>query len=212
MFEDIFKRFDRELPALTQFVINLSNRFTSYILYFAFFVIILIIFIRLVRKKDWYRQFISNMILRIPVFGKLIRMIHLSRFCLSMELLMSSRTPLLNAIQLIKKMITFYPINSSLNHIEQEILHGNSLHQSLSGFKIYDKRMISLIKVAEEVNQLDVVFRRLKDQYTNEIDYQTSIIGSIMEPFMIIFIGLFVGMILISMYLPMFQLSTGVGF
>ena len=212
MFEDVFNRYGIELPTLTRFVIKLSNGFSGYFLYFILFTILLVFIIRVIRKKTWYRKSVSHIAIHIPVFGKLIRKIHLARFCLIMELLMSARTPLLNAIQLIKKMITFYPIQHSLTLVENDILKGSSFYESLGKFKIYDKRMISLIKVAEEVNQLDKVFSRLKDQYSSEIEYQTGIISTIMEPLMIVFIGSFVGLILISMYLPMFKLSTGMGF
>jgi type IV pilus assembly protein PilC len=72
--------------------------------------------------------------------------------------------------------------------------------------------MISLVKVGEEVNQLYSVFNRLKNQYMEEVDYQTSMISNILEPLMIIFVGIFVGIILVSMYLPIFKLSTSFGY
>jgi len=211
MFQDVFQRYGKELPALTKLVIRISRGFSTYFFIFLVMTILFILLVRFIRNKQWYRRIISNLLLHIPVFGKLIRKVHLSRFCLAMELLMSSHTPLLQAVHLIKKMISFYPISHSLDNIQEDILHGKSLHESMSNFKIYDRRMISLIKVAEEVNQLDKVFERLKDQYNSEIEYQTGIISTIMEPLMIIFIGIFVGIILISMYLPMFQLSSGFG-
>ncbi len=71
--------------------------------------------------------------------------------------------------------------------------------------------MLSLIKVAEEVNQLDVIFGKLAKQYGDEVEHQTSLIGSLIEPVMIIFLGLLVAVILIAMYLPLFQLSSSVG-
>ena len=69
-----------------------------------------------------------------------------------------------------------------------------------------------MIKVAEETNQLDVIFRSLKDQYNTEVEQRTTILGNLLEPVLIIFISVFVGLILVSMYLPMFKLSTSIGF
>lgn len=109
-------------------------------------------------------------------------------------------------------MIEFYPIKISLEVIEKDIMKGKSFHESLSQFNIYEKKMISLVKVGEEVNQLYSVFNRLKNQYMEEVDYQTSMISNILEPLMIIFVGIFVGFILVSMYLPIFKLSTSFGF
>ena len=78
----------------------------------------------------------------------------------------------------------------------------------MSAFSIYPKRMTSLIKVGEEVNQLENFFEKIAFQYNEEVEHQTSMISSMIEPFMIIFLGLIVGFILIAMYLPLFQLST----
>ena len=71
--------------------------------------------------------------------------------------------------------------------------------------------MISLLKVAEEVNQLDTMFAKLAKQYSDEVEHQTSIIGSLIEPIMIIFLGLLVAIILVAMYLPLFQMGSTVG-
>jgi type IV pilus assembly protein PilC len=137
---------------------------------------------------------------------------YLARFSLAMALLTSAHIPVLQSLGLIKKMIPFYPIQSSLETIEEDIMKGKPFHESLSKFKIYDRRMVSLIKVGEEVNQLDIVFNRLKNQYMEEVDYQTSMASGILEPLMIVFVGIFVGIILISMYLPIFELSTSIGY
>ncbi len=77
--------------------------------------------------------------------------------------------------------------------------------------KIYNKRMVELIKVAEEVNQLDTMFSKLAKQYSDEVEYQTSIFGSLIEPIMIIFLGVLISLMLIAMYLPLFQMGGTVG-
>ncbi|MCU0431737.1 MAG: type II secretion system F family protein [Cytophagaceae bacterium] len=125
-----------------------------------------------------------------------------------MALLISSKIPLLRAMGLIQQMIGFLPIETSIQQMEKDILQGESLWKSMSNFSIYPKRMISLIKVGEEVNQLDSFFSKIAQQYTAEVEHQTSLISSMIEPFMIIFLGLIVGFILIAMYLPLFQLSS----
>jgi type IV pilus assembly protein PilC len=210
MFEDVFKRFGNELPALTKTIINISHGFSNYLLGFILIFAFVSTFIYFHRKNETYRKYSTAFILKLPVFGELIRKINISRFCLGMELLLTSKTPILNSIQLMQKMIPFYPIESSMRTIENDLLHGVPLNVSMGHFNIYDKRMISLIKVAEEVNQLDIIFSKLKDQYNADVEYLAGNINSIMEPLLIIFIGIFVGLILVSMYLPMFQMSTGI--
>jgi len=74
--------------------------------------------------------------------------------------------------------------------------------------KIFDRRMIAMIRVAEETNRLNQVFARMKEQYTDEVSHQTTILSSLLEPVIIIIIGLFVAVILMAMYLPMFQMNS----
>ncbi len=212
MFEDIFTRFGNDLPALTKMIINVSEFMSRNILLIIIVIAAAIISLSLLKKLEKFRQMQAIMLLRIPFFGELSRKMYLARFCLSMSLLTNAHIPLLQALDLVKKMITFYPLQKSIAVIENDILHGKSLHESMAAFPIYDKRMVSLVKVGEEVNQLGTIFNRLKTQYMDDVDYQTSMVGGILEPLMIVVIGIFVGTILIAMYLPIFKLSTSIGF
>src|ERR1041385_8502393 len=128
-----------------------------------------------------------------------------------MALLLGSKVPLLRSLNLVHQMITFYPIQSSLDAIENDILHGGFLHASMAKFDIYDKRMTSLIKIGEEVNKLDDFFEKLSKQYNSDAEHKMGLLSTFLEPFMIIFLGLVVGFVLLAMYLPMFQISSGVG-
>ncbi len=78
----------------------------------------------------------------------------------------------------------------------------------MDSHNIFDKKMVSLIKVAEETNQNETIFKRLTAQYNEEIEYKSKMISAIIEPFIILILGAIVAVILIAMYLPMFKLST----
>jgi len=78
----------------------------------------------------------------------------------------------------------------------------------MSAYSVYPVRMISLIKVGEEVNQLDTFFGKISKQCNDEVEHQTAVISSLIEPLMILFLGGVVGLILVAMYLPLFQLSS----
>ena len=121
---------------------------------------------------------------------------------------MESRTPLVRALELVEEMIGFYPMEVAIRQARKEILAGNQLHTGLAQFNILDKRLISLIRIAEEINQLDHTFVRLTKQYNEEIDYRTKLMGTIIEPAIIVIIGALVGIIMVAMYLPMFNLSN----
>lgn len=208
MFSDVFTRFGGELPYLTQLVINVSDGFGRYFYPVAGVLLGVGIFLYSRRNELWFRKNFSLFLLKIPVLGELIRKIYLARFCHTMHLLISSKIPLLRALGLVHKMIGFYPIEDSLVTIEKDILKGEALNKALSAFPIYHKRTVSLIKVGEEVNRLDDFFQRIYQQYTEDIDHQSKVLTTMIEPFMIIFLGLIVGIILVAMYLPMFKLST----
>lgn len=212
MFQDVFARFGNDLPYMTQIVINISHGISDHILEILIGIATIIVLFVLFQHNEKYEKVKSTVLLHIPFFGELLKKMYLARFSLAMSLLSSAHIPVLQSLGLIKKMITFYPIKISLDIVEEDIMKGKSLHESLKQFKIYDNRMVSLIKVGEEVNQLDKVFDRLKTQYMEDVDYQTNMASSIIEPLMIVIVGLFVGVILISMYLPIFKLSTSFGY
>lgn len=211
MFTGIFKRFKGELPYLTQLVINASATLTNYSLLLFLSLCLTAGIFYTQRKTNWFRKYSSALILRIPFIQDLIRMIYLARFCQSMNLLISSHTPLVESIELVKKMIGFYPIELALEPVREDLMHGKTISQSLSKHKIFYGKMITLIKVAEEVNQLELVFEKLSKQYTEEIEHKTGLMGTLLEPIMIVFLGLLVAIILIAMYLPLFKLSSAIG-
>lgn len=211
LFADVFTRFGSDLPALTKAVLAMSESVKSNVWYLVVAITITTVVSISQRKKTWYRKLTSHALLKLPIVGTLMRKIFLARFCQSMALLISAKIPLLQAIRLVKKMIVFYPIESTLSEVEADILQGNALHESLSRFPIFNKRMVSLIKVGGEVNQLETMFDKLAAQYTQEVEHQTGMLGSMLEPLLIIFLGVVVGIILVAMYLPMFQLSMQFG-
>lgn len=209
VFEDAFKRFGGELPFLTRSILSLSKLVQDYglIAIGTLTLIALILFSQ--KKKIWFRERSSTVLLRIPIIGNLAQKTYLTRFCQSMSLLAAVNNPLVNSIALVRKMVQFYPLEKALLKVEEDILRGSMFYEALSKHSIFPKRMISLIKVAEEVNKLSAVFHQIQKQYANETENSSKTIGSLMEPFLIIFIGLFVGAILIAMYLPLFEIGSG---
>jgi type IV pilus assembly protein PilC len=208
MFGDVFKRFGGHLPWVTEKIIGISNALQDNFLPVFWLVVAVSITLFSLRKTERYRQIQTGLVRRIPVIGNLVEKIYLARFCNSMRLLINARLPLLRAIGLIRQMIRYYPIDSSLSVIEENITKGKTLHESLQQFNIYPSKMVQLIKVGEETNKLDHFFGILSEQYIEEVEYKTSTLSSVMEPLIIIFLGLIVGVILISMYLPLFQMSN----
>lgn len=211
MFEDIFNQNGVELPAITRMVINASEFIKNY----GWLVILSIGTLIALRKtfsnKPWFKERKDRLLLKLPYIGNFISTVYLAQFTQAVALLTASKVPMLSSIQMVHKMIDFHPLNEALGKVEKGVLAGTSLNASMAGSKIFDNKMISLVKVAEETNQTEYIFERLNQQYAIEVQQKSKLLSTLLEPMIIIVIGLFVGVILVSMYLPMFKLSSVVG-
>lgn len=210
MFVDVFARFNGNMPALTMKIIASSDFIKSYFGYFIIGLIFLGIALYSVRNTEYFRSWSTRILLKLPLFGEIIRKIYLARFCQSMALLLGARTPMLRTLNLVRNMISFYSFEKALEVMESDVLHGKLLHQSMEQFNLFDSRVLSLVKVAEEVNQLDQVFSRLNSQLSDDLEHRIGMLSSLLEPIMIVIVGGLVSVILISMYLPLFQLGTSI--
>ncbi|WP_428330287.1 type II secretion system F family protein [Mucilaginibacter sp.] len=208
MFADVFKRFGGHLPWITMKIVGLSNAFGDHFWQGILSLLTVGIFVWFTRKTDKFRQVVSGLVLRIPLIGNLVQKVYLARFCNSMRLLINAKLPLLRAIALIRQMISYYPIESSLHKVETDIMNGKSLHGSLQQFPVFPSKMIQLIKIGEETNKLDVFFGKISEHYIEEVEYKTSTLSSLMAPIIMLFLGFIVGGILIAMYLPLFEMSN----
>lgn len=208
LFADAFLRFDSDLPELTKTVIAISEGLQKYWLVIPLVLVLIYLSYLMAHKKVWYKRITSIIIFKVPVMGRLLHKIYLARFCQAMALMTGARTPLIQALDLVSKMMGLYSFEIALQEIQQAIHQGKALHEAMSRYSVFESRMVALIKVGEETNRLDSVFKRLYEQYTEESDHQTAMVSAMLEPLMIVLIGGLVAVILIAMYLPMFKLST----
>lgn len=211
MFEDIFRQNNVELPAMTRMIVGASNFIRDYGWLVLVSIFAFIFLWRTFSKKTWFKRRKDYLLLKLPYVGNFIGSVYLAQFTQAVALLTSSKVPMLNSIRLVNKMIDFCPLNDALAEIEKEVLSGRSLNESMAGNKIFDNKMVSLVKVAEETNQTEYIFERLNQQYAIEVQQRYKLLSTLMEPLIIVIVGIFVGVILVSMYLPMFKLSSVIG-
>jgi len=211
MFADIFKQNKVELPWITKLLIKLSGILQNYTWLFVLIIISLFVIRKFISNKEWYQKYASKLVLSLPFIGELYRKVYFAQFTQAIALLSKAKVPLQNSIKLVTKMIPFYPLQKALKKIETDLIAGNSLSNSMQKHKIFDTKMVSLLKVAEETNQTEYIFTRLAKQYNDEVQYQSKQLSTLIEPFIIIFLGIVVGTILVAMYLPMFRLSNVLG-
>ncbi|MEP0266059.1 type II secretion system F family protein [Dokdonia sp.] len=210
MFSSIFKQFGGELPWITQFVIKLSARFNTIALVFVGTVAAIIIAHKLLKSSERYKLALGHAIIRIPLFGKNIKRIALMKFCQAMTLLLSAKTSLTESLELTASIVDFYPLKKTILQAKESVIKGVPLYESLDR-KFFDTKIITMITIGEEVNELDTMFDKLTKQLNDEMEFATKTIGSIIEPLMIFIIAIIVGFILIAMYYPMFSLSQVIG-
>jgi len=211
MFQDIFRQQKVELPGITKFIIKVSNFTDTYGLFILFLLIGLILLRSLFNKQDWFRKIRDKLVLKLPFIGNFVKTVYLSQFTQAAALLTASKIPVVNSIQLIRQMLNFHPLQTALEDVEANLLRGQSLSESLKAHKLFDDKMVALVKVAEETNQNEFIFERLNTQYATQVQQRSKMLSTVMEPFIILIVGALVGFILIAMYLPMFKLSSVLG-
>jgi len=208
LFSDLFARMGQELPWLTRQVVALSNMFGAY-----WWLTLLLIFaigggFYMTQRDPKFRARSQYASLKLPWFGSIMRESKLARFSGSMAFLLGANVNLLRALKLSADMTDFAPISDAARHIEEGLIKGDSLRDLMKAHPIFDSRFIALIKVGEEVNQLGQVLRHLSGQYSDQVQRRTKLLSTFIEPIMIGFLGVLVGVILVSMYLPLFEMNS----
>ena len=211
MFQDIFKLNKVELPGITKFIIATADFVKNFGWWIVPFIAALLIFRKLYSHKPWFKRNKDRMLLRIPFLGNFIKAVYMAQFTQAVTLLTASKVPVLNSIDLVSRMIDFIPLKEALSNVSKKIVEGHSLSESLKFNKIFDNRLISMIKVAEETNRTEFIFERLNQQYSIEVQQKSKLLSTLMEPLIIVIVGTLVGVILVAMYLPMFKLGSILG-
>lgn len=211
MFADIFEQNKVSLPFLTKAVILLSEGLQQHILLLTVMIVLFLGAVKLISKRKRFQNYFSRFLLKLPYIGDLLGKVYLAQFTQATALLLGSNIPMLQSIRLTKEMIAFQPMQQALKRVEQDLLSGSLLSTSLSKLPLFDRKMVSMIKVAEETNQNSFIFERLSNQYTNDVVQKSKALTTVLEPLIIVVLGIVVALILIAMYMPMFQLSTVIG-
>lgn len=211
MFQDIFKQNNVELPLITRFIVSVSDFIEDYGLWMLLLIIAMLILRKALFGHDGFKKRMDYLLLRIPYLGNFIKSVYLAQFTRAISLLTASKVPVLNSIELAGKMIEFYPLTDALNSVTGKIMQGESLSNSLKGNKVFSNKMISMVKVAEETNQTEFMFDRLNQQYSIEVQQKSKLLSTLLEPMIILVVGICVGVILVAMYLPMFKLGSVLG-
>lgn len=211
MFSDVFKRFGKELPPLTRSVVY-ASRHGDLLIMAVLLPILLLIIVQMVRKRMPAVDHASTRVIyAVPFIGGLVREGHAARTCRAIGMLLASDVPLTDSLLLAADMSGSPLFRTGLQASSASVVRGTPLHQALEETRLFDASAIALVKVGEEVNRLDRMFTRLAERSQSALEQRATVMTSILEPALILMVAVFVGIVLVAMYLPLFKLSTTLG-
>lgn len=208
MFEEIFRQNQVELPMLTKVVLRWSHWVEDYFLLIILGLLGIFILYQSIKSKIVIRTFIDSIILRIPILGNFIKTAQIAKFTEATALLVGAKVSIVESFTMVQGMVRFVPLEKALESAQNNLLQGESLSLSLKKTDFFDAKMIALLRVAEETNKTSYVFDTLNEQYNNEVIQKSKRFSIILEPIINVVIGLLVGLILVAIYLPMFEMGN----
>lgn len=211
VFAKMFAEFGSALPAPTQIVINVSNFIKSYIL-----VILGGLGLSVIAVKKFYstprgKLIIDKFVLRAPVFGPLIKKVAVAKFSRTLGTLINSGVPIIDALNVAAGTAGNKIIENAIRAVKVSISEGRSIAQPLMESGVFPGMVVQMISVGETTGALDSMLNKIADFYDQEVDTAVDGLTSMIEPFMIVFLGGTIGSIIIAMYLPIFKMAGVVG-
>ncbi len=206
-FAGMFTSQGKQLPWATQVVIDISNLLKQFWYLYVGGLFGFIGSIVFIMRSPETRKIIDPYLIHIPLFGDLIRKISIARFSRTFGTMIQSGVPILEALDITGAVAGNYAVEKALIETRQSISQGNSISGPLTKAGVFPKMAISMIAIGEQTGALDQMLQKIADFYEEEVDAKVSAMTSIIEPIMIIVVGLTVAAILIPMYLPVFQMG-----
>jgi type IV pilus assembly protein PilC len=210
-FVDMFADFGGELPAITQFVLNASE----FMQRFWWLVILLfggfiggIIFIQQNKKTKYYLDYF---VLRIPIFGKMLQKAVLARMTRTLSSLFTSSVPILQAMSIVENVVGNEVISRVIRASRDSLERGESLTDPMRKHWAFPPLVTQMIAIGEETGSLDAMLGKVADFYEREVDTSTDRIKSLIEPLMIVVLAGVVGVIVLAIMVPMFEIFNQVG-
>lgn len=212
IFANIFKDLGTELPALTQFLLWVSEMLRSW----RIFIPIVLIVVGSIAYRQYYktaagRETIDRLSLKLPLFGDLIQKSAVARFSRTFGSLTRSGVPILTALEIVRDTAGNQVIANAVDGSRRDIQQGGMISLALQKENVFPIMAIQMISIGEETGELDQMLMKVADFYEDEVEQTVKALTSVLEPIMIVVLGGMVGTILLAMYLPMFKVFETMG-
>ncbi len=210
-FAEMFVSFQIELPFSTRAILELSGLFSKYGLWLVALLGALLFLFRQSFQQPAVKSKIEELTFKIPFVGDVILKTHVARFCRTLGTLLQAQVSLVDALSVTQRIATTDGIRKEIASIIKHVRQGRAIAEPLVDSVMFPPMVVQMIAVGEETSELDRMLLEVADYYEQEIDGKVETLSSVMEPVIVLFLGLVVAAILISMYLPMFDLVNVVG-
>lgn len=207
-FAEMYSDFDAKLPGSTRFILSVSQALTDNFLYICLFMAGSVTGIHGWAQTPGGRHFIDRLKLNIPFFGSLYQKTIMSRFCQTLGTLLTSGITLVDALDIIRKSSGNVLVSEATEGMLRSVKKGGSLTKSLEHSRVFPGMVIQMVTVGEETAELDEMLLHVAALYEEEADIAVEGLTSIIEPVLIVILGILLGGIIIAMYLPMFELMN----
>ncbi|OGT43091.1 MAG: hypothetical protein A3F42_03725 [Gammaproteobacteria bacterium RIFCSPHIGHO2_12_FULL_37_34] len=208
-FVELFQDSQDKLPLLTHFIFYCSFYFRSYIIIFFFLIQILIIF--LIYHQSYRKKITSYLIyvfVRLPLIKERLLKIIFARFARQLAMTLHAGIPITDALKLVSTLHTDPTYLTAVTLVRHQLISGRPLHRAMQMVAYFPELMIQMIKIGEETGKLDDMLDKTADFIESDIDQMTAQLSKMIEPLIMLFLGVLIGGIVIGMYLPIFKLGT----
>jgi type IV pilus assembly protein PilC len=211
VFADMFKDFGAKLPAPTQFLIDLSNFLKAYFFYLCAGAYGVYWGIGKFVATPKGRRVKDQFLVRAPIFGNLVHKIALSRFCRTYATLIRSGVPILRTLEIVASASNKVQIEDACAEVAKHVSQGGQVSEVLAANEFFPPMMKHMVKAGESTGNVDGMMNKIADFYDVECEATVSALTSLIEPILIVFLGVVVGGIVMAMFLPIFQLGAVAG-
>jgi len=208
VFEEMFADMGGQLPAFTQMVVKVSNFTKKNVIYIIVGLILFIFAFKKFHRSEKGRAFIDKNILRLPVFGDLIRKVAVSKFTRTMGTMLSSGVAILEALEIVAKTAGNKTIEKAVYSVRSDIAEGRTMADPLIESGVFPSMVCQMIAVGESTGALDAMLEKIAIFYDEEVDQAVENLTALIEPFMLVFLGITIGGLVIAMYLPVFKMAS----
>jgi type IV pilus assembly protein PilC len=210
VFQEMFETFGGALPVPTQIVVNMSEFVKDKILYIIVGIVIFIFAFRKYYKTNKGRITVDAIMLKLPIFGMLLRKVAVAKFTRTMGTMLASGVAILEALDIVAKTAGNKTIERSIYTVRSGIAEGRTMADPLAETGVFPPMVCQMIAVGESTGALDAMLVKIAEFYDDEVDQAVENLTAMIEPVMLVFLGTVIGGLVVAMYLPVFKMAGAI--